>query len=157
MKVQKSVSVSILILTIMVGVLFWKQEHLSEPISSVDHSSEQKGKKVKLDINNTKPEESIVTDILSNDAPKLDSKVTESNLPDLLVRDESLIAELEEEMQFKEKGEGDFAYMSPENETIQKVGVEFPAVEPEDPIATLGEDAIGLEVLGVPFNEEIEK
>jgi hypothetical protein len=70
-------------------------------------------------------------------------KVTTQKIPKPLahqIKDEALIAEIEQDMGFLPRPEGDLSYMSPENETVQQGFVDFQSIEPEDPNATLGDE-----------------
>ncbi|PKH00966.1 hypothetical protein [Paraglaciecola sp. MB-3u-78] len=71
------------------------------------------------------------------------------------IDDAKLIAEIEKEMGFLPRPEGDLSYMSPENETIQPEFVDFPVLEPEDVNATLGEAVSGPEKIGTPYKEDV--
>jgi hypothetical protein len=72
------------------------------------------------------------------------------------IDDAKLIAEIEKEMGFLPRPEGDLSYMSPENETIQPEFVDFPVLEPEDVNATLGEAVSGPAKIGTPYKEDGE-
>jgi hypothetical protein len=70
------------------------------------------------------------------------------------INDEALIAEIEQDMGFSPRPEGDLSYISPENETVQSEFVNFPVMEPEDPNATLGEDVNGPVMIGTPYEDD---
>ena len=81
-------------------------------------------------------------------------KPNELEISKKIIRDENLITEIEQEMQFSERPEGDLSYMSPENETIQlhPDDVDFHTIEPENKNANLGERVTDSFKLGRSIN-----